>query len=147
MATFKDRVSSFNMIIPLMEAAFLRSVETAHSDMAKRIFEEGGNSAGNKIGSYAATTKKYRKQKNRQIAFVDLKLTGQLQKDFSNTLFIRNPYFIQLGVKNIANAIKVKHLTDRYGNIFKLTQEENLEHKRILGLELNAILKQVISGK
>lgn len=88
---------------------------------------------------YFKSYKSFRTAIGRQTAFIDLKLSGLLSKDFSNSLQKSGQVWIS-GVKNKANVGKVEGAEDRYNNIFKLSKKERSELKRIASAEALRIL-------
>ena len=108
---------------------------TAKGKSGKTKFKNGNSHKTGFFDSY----KSFRQKIGRQTAFVDLKLSGQLQKDFTNSLQKSSGYWIS-GVKNKANVGKVEGAEDKYKNIFKLTKKESSEIKRIASAEALKIL-------
>lgn len=73
---------------------------------------------------YFNNYKDFRQSQNRQVGFVDLKLSGQLQSDITNSLQKQGDTWIA-GTKNPANTAKLEGAIDKYGaDVFKLSKEE-----------------------
>lgn len=151
------------------EVMFL-GVKSVQSQMVERIFEDGKNSAGGKIGSYNTTdeiyvsdksspkagTKKGKpnsegKQKNnkttyydsyasfrakqRQAAYVDLRLFGRLQSDFSNSPVIKGNSVVIAVSKE--NAGKARGNEDRFDSkIFSPTKDELKVLSKVITFEI-----------
>lgn len=81
------------------------------------------NGSDHKTG-YFTSYKAFRAGQGRQVSFVDLKLSGQLQSDVSNSLTRLSPNIWVTGTKNAANSDKAKGAEEKYGAIFNLTKEE-----------------------
>lgn len=101
----------------------------------KSKFKNGNSHKTGFFKSY----KEFRSKIGRQISFVDLKLSGQLQKDYSNSLQRSGTGWVS-GLKNKANVGKVEGAEDKYGSIFNLTNKEKKELRRILKEETLKIL-------
>lgn len=98
----------------------------------KSKFENGENHKTGFFKSYKA----YRSSQGRQNSFVDLKLSGQLQKDMSNSLTRISPSIWVTGTKNKINSEKAEGAEKKYGNIFNLSKDEKENFKEILRDEL-----------
>lgn len=104
----------------------------------KTKFNNGKNHAS---AFFANGYKGFRASQNRQNSFVDLKLTGQLQKDMSNSLTRLNPSIWVTGTKNKINSEKAEGAENKYGNIFNLSKDEKENFKEILRDELLIALR------
>lgn len=149
---------------------------------AKRIFQDGLASDGNKIGTYESTKpiyvsdnaapkrvnhkgkkgktiksgyyesyKAFRAAMNRESSFVNIRLTNDLQSDFSNVelsktsntiakakpIQLTSRHYITM-LKREENVRKKEGLEIKYGKIFDLTKEEknNLREVAIFELKL-----------
>ena len=171
------------------------AVRSVTAQQAVRIFQEGLNSAGGKIGSYSTTPriisprfaprkfaadtfqpfnraqrarvgkkgyygkffaqgyKQFRAEQGRESAFVNLRLTNDLQSDFANVPLaptvntvappspIRvNTHEYKMTLKRPENIEKKDGLEDRYGKIFNLTRQERDLFVRVANFELRKIL-------
>ena len=168
------------------------AVYTIVGEQSIRIFQDGLNSAGSKIGSYnnsvalyVNTTKsapiknapkgkngdvkfkngnphkstyyksykEFRSKQKRESGFVNLRLTNELQSDFSNSKVsvsstkvvagkpIKvNVHFYKTELKKDINQKKREGLENKYGRIFKLTKEEKTKFLSILQKELKIAL-------
>lgn len=96
------------------------------------------NGKAHKTGFFKSY-KSFKKTIGRQSNFVNLNLTGLLQRDFTNSLQKSGEHWIS-GVKNKANVGKVEGAEDKYKNIFKLSKKESAELKRIASAEAKKIL-------
>lgn len=159
---------------------------------AKRIFQDGKNTANAGIGSYNATDplyvntqrnapinnpvrgksgeskfkngkphkttyynsyKDFRQKQKREAGFVNLRLTNELQSDFSNAqistssnkVATANPikvnvHYYKTELKKPINQKKREGLEKKYGTIFYLTKEEKALFLTVLTNELKAAL-------
>ena len=107
------------------------SLATSNVD---RIHTEGKNVAGGKIGTYAESTRKIRKKKGRQISKVDLSFTGQLSKEFQADVI---PGGWGAGFTTSYGSNLFKLLTDKYGDVWGITQSDNQAIDRIVSKEIN----------
>lgn len=100
---------------------------TAHAEQVTRIFEDGKKSTGGKIGKYKNKSYiKKRAEKGRETAFINLRLSGRLQLDYSNgfkTTKKDSQTQIVL-LKDQRNAVIVESQEKRFGKIFELTKDE-----------------------
>ena len=125
------------------------------ANMASRIFTKGKDSTDSQItnkktrkAGYAAGYAKYRQSLGRQISFVDLKLTNDLQLDFSNAQSVGQPptpekvnvQRYQIRIKRANNLKKVEDIQIKYGTIFSLTKIEREEFIRIATLEFQKFI-------
>ncbi len=85
--------------------------------------------------------KEYRQKQGRQTSFVDLKLSGQLQKDISNSLTKVTPNKWVTGTKNSKNSDKLNGAEDKYGKIFSLSKPEKNDFKKVLQFEVIKFLR------
>lgn len=83
-------------------------------------FQNGKKHKTGYFPSYAA----FRRAQGRQTSHVDLKLSGQLQSDYANSLSQTASRTWVAGTKNKANTRKVEGMQDKYGDIFKLGKKE-----------------------
>lgn len=93
------------------------------------------NGKSHKTGFFTSY-KSFRASQGRQTSFVDLKLSGQLQRDMSNSLTRLNPSVWVTGTKNKANSKKAEGAEAKYGNIFNLSKTEKEDFKEVLRDEL-----------
>jgi len=100
---------------------------TAHAEQVTRIFEDGKKSNGANIGKYKNDSyKKLRAQKGRETGFINLRLSGALQIDYSNGLKTtkKDSQTQVVLLKSNRNAVIVEAQEKRFGDIFELTKEE-----------------------
>ncbi len=109
------------------DSSFRIAADTAHADQVQRIFEEGKNSGGKKIGEYkSASYKRLRASRGRETAFINLRLTGKLQLDYSNGSKTKEVSVVErvAEVKSGRNAQIIDQQEKRFGKIFNLTKGE-----------------------
>ena len=109
-------------------AALDESAPATHSDQVlPRIFEKGLNPELGKIGDYASDKyKEKRRKKGLQVAFIDMKFTGDLKSEFSKPtrrVTGKTPS-ISFNVLTAENKEKVVENEKRRGTIFGLSAPE-----------------------
>lgn len=109
------------------------AADSAHADQVARIFEEGQKTDGTKIGDYAS--QEYvalRRRKGRETSFINLRLSGNLMKDYANGNKTRKKgRKLVASVKRQRNARLIEKNEDRFGDIFSLTTGERATFLRI----------------
>jgi len=91
---------------------------------------------------YEEGYKGYKKAAGRESAFVNLRMTNQLQSDFSSSLDTISPNNLVLKLKNEFNADKRVWLEDRFGIYFEPTEEEVNDFVQVVTDEINFILQR-----
>jgi hypothetical protein len=87
-----------------------------------RIFEQGLNENGNKIGTYSPKYAIKKKKIGRQSSFVNLEFTGQMKQDYG---LIINGDKYAFGFQNEENDKKMGYAQERYNaGIAHLSQSE-----------------------
>ena len=121
MATVQQHIRALD---DLLDDRVDRAVLTSHqAHMQARIFNEGRNSQGNRIGEYSEGYQRTRRKKNYPTSNkVILQATGPLLNDYSLIQVSNAEYGI--GFKNSQNGLKRKALERRYGKIFRPTKQE-----------------------
>jgi hypothetical protein len=102
-----------------------------------RIFDKGQNEDGGQIGKYS---KKYGEKKSklgRNPGYVNLRLSDQLMNDYGMTIQGEQYTF---GFQNAANGQKAGFLTDRYGDVFHVSNQELEVFATVLSDELSKAL-------
>jgi hypothetical protein len=101
-----------------------------HDEITIRIFERGKNSQDNQIGNYSTKKdgkrinyREFRIKKGRQVAYVDLRFTGDLQRDFATGLMPFGDKWVS-GVKRPFNGDKIDWNEKRYGAVFEAGKRE-----------------------
>lgn len=115
-------------------------VQDTHAEHRKQIFTKGEDEQGKqeryKDGSY----KKYRQKRGRQVAYVDLRLEGDLERDFSTTVVKLGGAWVT-GVKRPINSDKIDGMTKLYGEgKFKLQKKTKEEFVKSLKAKILTIL-------
>jgi len=111
-----------------IKEASISALNSLVADMKRRIHQEGKKTDGSQIGDYSPTFRlngqryvDYRKQRGRQINYIDLHLEGNLENSFQvgqdGTRF-----FAGFDSKEEYDLAK-KH-TDHYGQIWKPSEDE-----------------------
>ncbi len=149
MAEFKSGAAWYNERIqkPLNKLLSVNlpleiAANTIQGDLVKRVFEDGLNSAGAKIGNYEpGRYRQLRRAKGREVSFVNLRFTGNLQLDLSNGgKTLSTALFKRIsGVKRTRNADIIEGQEKRYGKIFTLTEDERDDYKQIVQLEFTRL--------
>lgn len=86
-----------------IEIAKKIAAEEIYANINHRVFDSGNDKDGNKIGSYSQRYKEYRGFKGLKTDFVDLKVTGELQRSISRNdeqVFFKNEYGTKIGGYN-----------------------------------------------
>lgn len=111
-----------------------------------RIFDDGINSDGSKIGQYTPVTVSIKKSKGRFSGTnVNLRDTGKLANSYVLSKKGKNDFV--LGFAGISrgdgktNSQLVKEIEEKYGSVFGLTSKENGEINNIIGDFLDRIYK------
>ena len=142
-----------------MERAMIAATNTVMVAQKKRIFENGNDASGSKIGTYS--TKKMYMSKSRQAkntgktkfeggyreyksltgkesSFVNLWDTGQMRMDLGTTVISRSEYGI--GFSNDFNADKAEWNEERFDKeIFITSDEEDELFVKVIEFELDKI--------
>lgn len=103
--------------------------------------------------TYYKSYKEFRAKQKRESGFVNLRLTNELQSDFSNAKISKtstkviqgqpirvNANYYKTELKKDINQKKREGLEDKYGKIFSLTKEEKAKYFAILQKELKIAL-------
>lgn len=91
-------------------------------ELRERIHVKGENSKGSKIGTYSNSYMKVRERYNRT---ADKDVVASLTRELENGYTLKateNGYTI--GNTSPSNDEKIKHLTEKYGDIWQLTEHE-----------------------
>jgi hypothetical protein len=99
-----------------------------------RIFSKGQNEDGGQIGKYS---KKYGEKKSkmgRNPGYVNFRLTDQLMNDYG--MVVEGDQYA-FGFQNAANGQKAGFLTDRYGDVFHVSNQELEVFSEVLLSELD----------
>lgn len=91
-------------------------------ELRERIHVRGENSKGSKIGTYSSSYMKVRERFNRT---ADKDVVASLTRELENGYTLKatdNGYTI--GNTSTSNDEKIKHLTEKYGDIWQLTERE-----------------------
>lgn len=91
-------------------------------EIRNRIHVEGKNSQGNAIGEYSNTYLEYRKKKGRMENTVVASLTRQLENSYTTQATDKG---YTIGFTSPGSEEKVKHLEEKYGTIWALTESES----------------------
>lgn len=86
-----------------IEAAKKIAAVEIYANIDHRVFTAGKDRDGNKIGSYSPSYKAYKKSKGFKTDFVDLKLTGELQRSITlndESVYFKNQYGVEIGGYN-----------------------------------------------
>lgn len=89
---------------------------------------------------YFESYKTFREKMGRQTNEVDLKLFGRLQSDFTKGVQKKDNITYISGVNHDSEA-KIEGITEKYGNVFRLTPKERTNFKQVLAFESFKILK------
>lgn len=103
------------------------AADTAHAEQVTRIFEDGKKSNDAKIGKYKNESyKRLRDERGRETGFINLRLSGALQLDYSNGFKTtkKNSQTQVVLLKSERNAVIVDAQEKRFGSIFELTKKE-----------------------
>jgi hypothetical protein len=94
---------------------------TLRGKYGKTKFKNGKPHVTGYFKSYAS----FRNTIGRQTAFVDLNLSGEMQRDFAGSLTKLGPWRYQSGFKRNENTLKFQGLYLKYGaDVFKTSKEE-----------------------
>ena len=85
--------------------------------------------------------KAFRALNGRESSFVNLRWTGDLQRDLSNSLQKISPHTYVSGTKRKINSDKSEWMEDKYGSIFNLSKKEKTKFNKIALQELYNSLK------
>ena len=111
---------------PLVDKMLREVAQTIYAQMETRVFNESGTtkSDGTKIGKYKSLSyvKKRAKEYSRTNMDVNLMLTDQMHSAFTFGVSPSGSYTI--GFVNDLAADKSRWNEDRFGDIFKMTKEE-----------------------
>lgn len=91
--------------------------------------------------TYFESYKAFRQAESRESSFVNLRLFGNLQNDFSTGLKrVNNDSWVAV-VRKDESGDKIKGAESKYGKVFFLTQDERKHFKDLLLFELQQLLK------
>lgn len=147
MASIKYNISALqglqkDMLTLQQSDSLLRIIaEAMRGKTATRIHENGLKADGNKIGTYKGSYLKWRIKNGYETTGTDivLFLTGQMQRDWKVIAISNTEY--GLGYDNAFNADKAKWAEERFGDIFKHTEEEKAQ----INLIIEDYLKKVLA--
>lgn len=108
----------------LSDKAKRTALTTTLSKHKPRIFEQGQNEDGAKIGTYSAKYGKYKSSIGRNPGYVNLQLTGQMMADYG--LIIDGGEYA-FGFQNDKNAKKMGWMQDRYDKAIAHLSDSELE--------------------
>lgn len=117
---------------------------TMAGEIRERIHEKGLDASGNAIGTYSLQYLKRRKKKfNRSGNKVIISLTRNLENDWSicQSLPIKTPFGYGLGFRKSENFDKANWNEERFGDIWKLTNDERKQVNDITSFEVRKRLK------
>ena len=119
--------------------SLLREIATSMETVTRtRIHEQGIKSDGSQIGTYSPSYLELRReQKDRSNTNVNLVFTGDMEKDYKIIPISDTEY--GLGYTDDNNADKAKWITERYGRIFALTDDELDQVRNIIKEYLNKL--------
>jgi len=131
--------------------AFGIAVATIHTDINERVFEDGLDAHGVKIGEYSENEGRYAKPGSKKTkfyeggyrefkadigkesSFVNLELSGNLKMDFSNGLRKVSPLKYQIAVSQKINAVIIESMEEKYSTpIFEASEAEQEKLIRLI---------------
>jgi 5'-3' exonuclease len=119
--------------------SLLREIATSMESVTRtRIHEQGIKSDGSQIGTYSPSYLELRReQQDRSNTNVNLVFTGDMETDYKIIPISDTEY--GLGYTDDNNADKAKWITERYGRIFALTDDELEQVRDIIKEYLNKL--------
>jgi 5'-3' exonuclease len=119
--------------------SLLREIATSMETVTRtRIHEQGIKSDGSQIGTYSPSYLELRReQQDRSNTNVNLVFTGDMETDYKIIPISDTEY--GLGYTDDKNADKAKWITERYGRIFALTDDELEQVRDIIREYLNKL--------
>lgn len=125
----------------------VQGMNQGKSAMQNRIFnsEQGAKDiTGKGLGSYSDPYKKYRQKRGRQIAHIDLEMTGSLRRDIK---VIQENAKVAIAVPSSIERNKVGYIENRYKTaIFDISQNERDEIMNTIENNFTNDIKQIING-
>ena len=152
------------------ENGFFTAASTTHAELIERIFDEGKKTDGSQIGTYSTKPtyidpakspvkfagkgkngaktktkyfqggyKQFRGEIGRQNAKVDLALSNAMRLEFSNNVTSENGNWVY---SIDVNRHKAKGAENKYGVIFKLSDQERADHAKRVELLANRWLNR-----
>lgn len=119
-------------------------------DAAPRAVSNTGKT-GKKIksGFYPKGYKQFRSQQGRESAFVNLRLTGELESDYANSTNGPRPIKInnlsyKITLNKQVNIDKKKGAEKKYGRIFLLTRKEDKQFNRSMNFEYQQVINKIL---
>lgn len=93
---FKDKIERIIQgLDDVIEISKKDATILIYGDSKSRIFNNGQDKLNSSIGTYKSSYKSFRKKKGLQTQYVDLKVTGELQKSITydaDSIFFKNDY-------------------------------------------------------
>ena len=108
-------------------------------EIHNRIHVEGKNSQGNAIGKYSNTYLKYRKKQGRMENTVVASLTRMLEDSYTAQATDKG---YTIGFTSPGSEQKVKHLEEKYGTIWALTEKESEDAKLVAEITATQLLNR-----
>lgn len=104
---FQEKINRIiNGIDDAIKIAMANTITSIYGESLNRIFNEGEDKNGSKIGVYSDSYKKVREKKGYQNSFVDLTFTGSLRNSIARNdtiVYFKNEYGVKVAGYNEKN--------------------------------------------
>lgn len=137
-----------------------KEIWVSQEDAPKKVNNRGKPNKDGKRkkikGGYYESYKKFREAMGREASFVNIRLTNDLQSDFSNSPVSKssnalakakpikvNKNEYKVSLKRDINIAKKEGLEKKYGKIFSLTKDEKKNFHTIAEKEFNLFIKRL----